>query len=124
MLKAEKVGRISGADLLSLLKNSGKKVLIIDIRSAEEFKLGTLQDAINIPGDTAFNEFGELTAYKEDVDIARKKGRVISVIGSAKDRKDLSVAEGLLRLGYPRVVTVHGGIEVFRGSGVLVVLHA
>jgi len=124
VLKAEKVGRISGADLLSLLKNSGKKVLIIDIRSAEEFKLGTLQDAINIPGDTAFNESGELTAYKEDVDIARKKGRVISVIGSVKDRKDLSIAEGLLRLGYPRVVTVHGGIEVFRGSGVLVVLHA
>jgi len=124
VLKMEKVGRISGADLLSLADISTRKVLCIDVRQKEEFKLGTLPDAVNIPGDTAFCETGELVGDKDALETARRKGRVIAVVGSVRDRVDLSVAEGLLRLGYPRVVTVHGGVEVFRGSGVLIVQHA
>jgi len=124
VLKEEKVGRISGADLLSLANNNTKKVLCVDVRTVEEFKLGTLQDAVNIPSDGAFNESGELVSSKEELEMARRKGKVIAVMGSVKDRMDLMLAERLLKLDFPRVVTVHGGIEVFRGSGVLVVPNA
>ena len=124
VLKEEKVGRISGADLLSLANNNTKKVLCVDVRIGEEFKLGTLQDAISIPGEGAFSESGDLLTSKEELEIAKKKGKVIAVVGTVKDRMDLKVAERLLKLDFPRVVTVHGGIEVFRGSGVLVVPNA
>jgi len=123
VLKMEKVGRISGSDLLSLAETSARKVLCVDVRQPEEFKLGTVPDAINVPGDVAFNESGELVYDKEELEVAKKKGRVIAVLGSVKDNSALTVAETLLKLGYPRVVTVHGGVEVFRSSGVLVVPH-
>jgi len=124
VLKAEKVGRISGSDLLNLASSTSNKVLCVDVRPNEEFKLGTLQYAVNLPSEGLFNEMGGLVCNVDELELARIKGKVIAILGSSKDRNDLLVAEGLLKLGYPRVATVHGGVEVFRNSGVLVVQHA
>ena len=65
-----------------------------------------------------------LTNSTEIIDGARRKGRIIAVVGSDKDRDAVTFAERLLELQYPRVVTLHGGLEVFRGAGVLVAPHA
>ena len=125
VLKSEKVGRISGAELLKLTEGPSKKAICVDIRSAEEFKLGTLPGAINVPAETAFNENGMLTNGTDTIDGARRKGRIIAVVGSDKDRAAVQFAERLLQLQYPRVVTLHAGLEVFRGAGgVLVAPHA
>jgi len=122
VLKSEKVGRISGAELLKLTEGSSKKAICIDIRPAEQFRLGTLPEAINVPSDTAFNDNEMLTSNTETIDAARRKGRIIAVVGSEKDHGDtLKFAERLLQLQYPRLVTLHTGVEVFRGAGVLVV---
>merc|ERR1719430_1119974 len=120
VLKAEKVGRISGTDLINLLEIG--KLLCLDIRPAEEFKLGSLANSINLPALTAFTPDGELNGAKEGIELARRAGKVIAILGSAKDKAiELKVAEELLRLRFPRISTLHGGIEVFRNSGLLVV---
>ena len=124
-LKTEKVGRISGAELLKLTEGSSQKAICLDIRPAEEFKLGTLPGAVNIPADSAFTETGMLASQAELVETARRKGKIIAVVGSAKDRAAVEFAERLLQLQCPRLVTLHAGVEVFRHSaGVLVVPHA
>ena len=117
VLKMEKVGRISGAELLSLLEE--KKAVCVDIRSIEEYKVGTLQSSVNVPFDA-----GENTTCGEMFEAAKSKGQVIAVMGSSKDNQALIFAERLLSLGYPRVATLHGGVEVFYGAGALIVPHA
>ena len=117
VLKMEKVGRISGAELLSLLED--KKTVCVDIRSIEEYKVGTLQSSVNVPFDA-----GENTTCVEIFEAAKSKGQVIAVMGSSKDNQALIFAERLLSLGYPRVATLHGGVEVFYGAGALIVPHA
>ena len=124
LLKSEKVGRISGAELLKLIEGSTKKAICVDVRPAEEFKFGALPGAVNVPSETAFNENGMLTNSTETIDGARRKGKIVAVVGSDKDRNAVIFAERLLQLQYPRVATLHGGLEVFRGAGVLVVPHA
>lgn len=120
VLKAEKVGRISGADLLGLLETG--KLLCLDVRPAEEFRFGSLSDSRNFPATSSFTATGDLAGAKEELEQARRKGRVVAVVGSVREHSAvLAVAEDLLRLGFPRVTTLHGGVEVFHTSGRLVV---
>jgi len=118
-LKEEKVGRISGADLISLLDTG--KLLAVDTRPVEDWKMGSLSHSVSIPASSAFTPTGELAVGEKEVEEAKKKGLVVAVVGTAKDKSpELLVAEGLVRLGVGRVATLHGGIEVFRGTANLV----
>jgi len=118
-LKEEKVGRISGADLISLLDTG--KLLAVDTRPVEDWKMGSLSHSVSIPASSAFAPTGELAVGEKEVEEAKKKGLVVAVVGTAKDKSpELLVAEGLVRLGVGRVATLHGGIEVFRGTANLV----
>ena len=81
-VKSEKVGR-SGAVLLSLA-NSSKEGLCVNVRTQEEFKLGTLQNPLNLPSEGAFSETGDLVGNREELEMARRKGRVIAVLGTVK----------------------------------------
>jgi len=118
-LKEEKVGRISGADLISLLDTG--KLLVVDTRPVEDWKMGSLSHSVSIPASSAFTPTGELAVGEKEVEEAKKKGLVVAVVGTAKDKSpELLVAEGLVRLGVGRVATLHGGIEVFRGTANLV----
>ena len=124
VLKTEKVGRISGAELLKLTEGSSQKAICLDIRPAEEFKLGTLPGAFNVPADSAFTENGMLASHADTVEAARRRGKIIAVVGSCKDKAAVEFAERLLQLQCARLVTLHAGVEVFRSAGVLVVPHA
>jgi TBC domain-containing protein kinase-like protein len=124
VLKAEKVGRISGSDLLNLLETG--RLLCLDVRPAEEHRLGSLAGSSSLPAASAFGPDGELVGpVAREVEEAGRKGQLVAVVGTVKDKAaELGVAEALLRLGVPRVATLHGGVEVFRGSGRLVVPNA
>ena len=126
-LKSEKVGRISGAELVSLAGAAVSKVTIIDIRSSEEFRLGTVPGATSLPAEQLMAGSGagqDWAGEREVLDTARRRGKVICVLGSGRDRAAATLAEWLLNLGFPRLCTLHGGVEVFRNSGVLVAPHA
>ena len=122
ILKMEKVGRISGAELLQALEDS--EAVCVDIRSQEEYKVGTLSKAVNIPLETAFSETGSLVSSSDVLNEAKKTGQIIAVMGSSKNNQAQTFAEKLLICQYPRILTLHGGAEVFYGSGALMVPHA
>lgn len=143
MQKEDRVPRISGEELLSLLglKNEMKnheneshfinpskpKAFVIDVRSKAEFKLGSLPDSFNIPFqvETFDADTIELKLKNEEaLDLARhKKSKVVCVVGSASNHADTKTfAEKLLQLNYYRVCYLHNGIEIFRTlNGILCV---
>lgn len=124
-LKSETCPRISAEDLLDLLdlpdsKNKGKaqnvKILVVDIRSNEEYCRGSLLKSINIPFDTAFLSDGTL----DHPSLRNCKGKIIVIIGSNKDKLSSKFATKLVKLGYSHVCTLHGGIEILRKTSFLV----
>ena len=122
VLKTEKVGRISGEEVLRLLRDTPQSVTCLDIRPKEEFKLGTLAGSVNIPCSQAFNESGSLTMGQTTLEEAKTNGKIVVVMGTSREQNQtLSFAEKLLLFEVPCLVTLHGGVEVFYNSGALVV---
>ncbi|XP_068249818.1 TBC domain-containing protein kinase-like protein [Palaemon carinicauda] len=126
-LKKERCPRICGADVLELLAHkrsrSGRaKVLVVDVRSAEEYYRGTLGDAINLPADTSITPEGLLVPGPMTDELKSYRGKIIAVMGSRNNWSQVvKFAEFLLSQEFPRVCTLHKGVEVFRASGALVV---
>ncbi|KFM72262.1 TBC domain-containing protein kinase-like protein, partial [Stegodyphus mimosarum] len=122
-LKSEMCPRISAEDLLDLLdllpesrkrtKSQNIKLLVVDIRSPEEFCKGSLLKSINIPFSTAFAPDGTV----DNIVLTSFKGKMITVIGSNKDKLVPEFAAKLVKCGYSRVCTLHGGVEVLRKTG-------
>lgn len=123
VLRQEKIGRISARDVIDLLdvrkeKYSTPKIFILDVRSREEFKVGSLPGAHNIPSHL----FLETQSIPGDpaLDLVKSKGRITAVLGRDGGDEMVKVAELLLSHQFSRVVTVHGGVEVFRKADILV----
>ena len=118
VLKAEKCGRLSGADLLRLLSPPGggaSKVQVVDVRPLEEFKLGSLPGAVSLPPPASPQGVPEGRLGE-----AEALGQVVAVLSSRVEvERGRAVAEMLLARGVKRVATVHGGVEVFRGANIL-----
>ena len=138
--KAEKVPRISGRDLLVLLglraqrsgedttmnRDTKSKALVIDIRPAEEHRVGALPGSWHLPPSLAFSPAGDgsrLTSNAMDRMTKERKGKVICVVGSGeRERETADFAEKLLGNGLSRVCVLHNGVEIFRSeNGVLCV---
>jgi len=122
-LKTEKVGRISGRDVIDLLdlrntKYADLNILVVDIRARDEFKVGSLPGAVNLPAQL-FLELGTVPASRV-LEAAREAGSVIAVLGREREDNMTAVAEIILQHHVPHVVTVHGGIDIFRRADILV----
>jgi hydroxyacylglutathione hydrolase len=103
-----KVKTMSGADLVK--QNSGKekdKVLIIDVRSPEEYKAGHVQHAINMNVDGFKDRISEIEDLKEFPIITicnsgKKSGQVADILVNA-GFKDVTNAEGVKDFQYDLV---------------------
>jgi len=122
------------------------RMIVIDVRSTNEFKRGALPESINIPFSKAF-QFGETgNGEKSDRVILENEelpnlskevleklspscrgGKLICVVGNSKSigsndhiEEAQKFAQGLLKMNYNRVCTLHNGIDAFKtlaGSG-------
>lgn len=120
--KTEKVPRMSGDELKNLLsvdqRDRKSRVLVVDIRTVEEYKLGTLPGSVHIPSSSAFTAEGQLANPDTGEKLTSgKKGKVICVVGAQKSGDDArEFAEKLLSLKFSRLCILHNGIDVFRSS--------
>ena len=125
---------------------SKSRMIVLDVRPPNEFKKGALPESYNIPFSRAYHRNGSAAENNEQVsnendipilslpkDILdqlnpiNRGGKVICVVGNrCKDIASKKLdeaqlfAEGLLKMNYNRVCTLHNGIEAFRslaGSG-------
>lgn len=123
VLKSEVSPRISAEDLLELMnfcpssdsrskvKHEQIKVFVVDVRSHEEFSCGSIPDSVNIPFQTAFSPEGTL-GTSERQSLSNCKGKILIIVGSNKNNYSAEFANRLVRLGYSRVCTLHGGVWV------------
>uniref|UniRef100_A0A8K9XN27 TBC domain-containing protein kinase-like protein n=1 Tax=Oncorhynchus mykiss TaxID=8022 RepID=A0A8K9XN27_ONCMY len=130
-LKAEVSPRISAEDLIDLCelsvggqtkrsKASKPKILAVDIRSIEDFGRGHISGSISIPYSTAFSPDGELVQCPATGTLQSFRGRVIVVISHAM-KSAAMFATHLVKVNYPRVTTLDGGINKMKPTGLLTV---
>ncbi|XP_048467290.1 TBC domain-containing protein kinase-like protein [Rhincodon typus] len=134
-LKTEVSPRISAEDLIDLCELSGPtsskmptkktksgkpKLLVVDIRSSEEFTRGHISGSINIPYSSAFSPDGELIQCAPTSLLQSFKGRVVVIVGNIV-RHAADFTAHLVKLGYPRVCILDGGINKMKPTGLLMV---
>lgn len=134
-LKTEVSPRISAEDLIDLCEltgpiysktppkktKSGKpKLLVVDIRSSEDFNRGHIPGSINIPFISAFSPEGELIQCSAAATLQSFRGRAIVIAGYAMN-STVSFAAYLVKQKYPRVCILDGGINKIKPTGLLTV---
>nr|XP_019956730.1 PREDICTED: TBC domain-containing protein kinase-like protein [Paralichthys olivaceus] len=130
-LKKEVSPRVSAEDLIDLCELSlagptkrtkaGKpKIIAVDIRNVEDFSKGHISGSINIPSNTAFNPDGELVQCPATGVLQNYRGRVIVVISHVMKNAAM-FATHLVKVNFPRVCILDGGINKLKPTGLLTV---
>ncbi|XP_073458053.1 TBC domain-containing protein kinase-like protein [Aquarana catesbeiana] len=134
-LKSEVSPRISAEDLIDLCeltvpshgkmnikktKSSKPKLLVVDIRNSEDFNRGHIPGSINMPFGSAFTADGELVPGLASATLQSFKGKVIVSVGHVSSNA-AEFAAHLVKLGYPRVCILDGGINKMKPTGLLTV---
>uniref|UniRef100_A0A8C6MK44 TBC domain-containing protein kinase-like protein n=1 Tax=Moschus moschiferus TaxID=68415 RepID=A0A8C6MK44_MOSMO len=134
-LKSEVSPRISAEDLIDLCeltvtghfktptkktKSSKPKLLVVDIRNSEDFVRGHISGSINIPFSTAFTAEGELTQGPYTAMLQSFKGKVIVIVGNVA-KHTAEFAAHLVKMKYPRICILDGGINKIKPTGLLTV---
>lgn len=88
------------------LMQSVEKVVIIDVRSAEEFTAGHVERAINIPADQLAARAGEFA-----------KGAVIVTVCNLGGSRSCNAAEQLRAMGYENAAPLRGGARGWLEGG-------
>ncbi|XP_075056911.1 TBC domain-containing protein kinase-like protein isoform X2 [Mixophyes fleayi] len=134
-LKSEVSPRISAEDLIDLCeltvpphakastkktKSSKPKLLVVDIRNSEDFNRGHIPGSINMSFGSAFTADGELVPGPVSGTLQSFKGKVIVSVGLVSTNT-AEFAAHLVKLGYPRVCILDGGINKMKPTGLLTV---
>ncbi|ROL46508.1 TBC domain-containing protein kinase-like protein [Anabarilius grahami] len=138
-LKAEVSPRISVEDLIDLCELSGlacfktpakrartgkPKILAVDIRSLEEypfnFSRGHIPGSINIPYTSAFGPEGELLQCPATSTLAGYRFRVIVILSNIM-KNATTFAAHLVKVNFPRVCVLDGGMNKMKSTGLLTV---
>uniref|UniRef100_A0A671SJC0 TBC domain-containing protein kinase-like protein n=1 Tax=Sinocyclocheilus anshuiensis TaxID=1608454 RepID=A0A671SJC0_9TELE len=134
-LKAEVSPRISVEDLIDLCELSGPayfktpvkrartgkpKILAVDIRSLEDFSRGHIPGSINIPYTSTFGPEGELLQCPVTSTLAGYRFRVIVILSSIMTNAT-TFATHLLKVNFPRVCVLDGGMNKMKSTGLLTV---
>jgi len=132
-LKCETCPRISAEDVIDIggfrqqlsrpedrPLNHRPKILVVDIRSEEEFFRGCVESSVNIPFESAFAPDGTFEPSPNVITLEHHKGKsVVAIVGGELLAASLSFASRLVTLGYPRVCVVHGGIQIMKTAGLV-----
>lgn len=134
-LKAEVSPRISVEDLIDLCELSGPaffktpvkrartgkpKILAVDIRSLEDFSRGHIYGSINIPYTSTFGPEGELLQCPASSSLAGYRLRVIVILSSVM-KNAITFATHLVKVNFPRVCVLDGGMNKMKSTGLLTV---
>ena len=95
------------ADYYKKLKEEGKDVQLVDVRTPEEYKEGHIKDFININ----FNG----TDFQKDI-MALDKSKAVFLYCRSGNRSQ-QTQRVLKKMGFTTVIDLHGGFEAWKGGG-------
>ncbi|CAF3339251.1 unnamed protein product [Rotaria sp. Silwood1] len=127
-LKSERCPRISANDIVELndlkastasLKTS--KVLLLDIRSSDEYMKAALPSSINISYERAFDNQDRIIDNRLQHLLDQHRSLVKVVIGNKNHKQTVDFTNNLITNNCTRVCLLHKGIDVFKATGMLYV---
>ena len=127
-LKCERCPHISGNDIIELndlktpttsLKTS--KLLLLDIRSTDEYMKAALPSSVNISFEKAFDNQNRIIDNRLQNVLEQHRSLVKVVIGNKNHKQTVEFTKSLVANNCTRVCLLHKGIDVFKTSGMLYV---
>ncbi|CAM2700891.1 unnamed protein product [Rotaria socialis] len=127
-LKSERCPRISANEIVELndlrvqttsLKTS--KLLLIDIRSADEYMKAALPSSVNVSYDKAFDNQIRIVDNRLQQLLEKHRSLVKVVIGNKNHKQTVDFTNNLIANNHSRVCLLHKGIDVFKTTGILYV---
>lgn len=127
-LKLERCPRISANDVVesndlraptASLKTS--KLLLIDIRSPDEYMKAALPSSVNISFEKAFDNQNRIVDNRLQNLLEQHRSLVKVVVGNKNHRQTVDFTNNLITNNCARVCLLHKGIEVFKTTGMLYV---
>jgi TBC domain-containing protein kinase-like protein len=127
-LKSERCPHISANDILELndlkaptasLKIS--KLLLIDIRSSDEYMKAALPSSVNISYEQAFDNQNRIIDNRLQNLLDQHRSLVKVVIGNKNHKQTVEFTNSLIANNCTRVCLLHKGIDVFKTTGMLYV---
>jgi TBC domain-containing protein kinase-like protein len=127
-LKSERCPRISGNDIVEWndlrvptgsLKTS--KLLLIDIRSPDEYMKAALPSSVNIPFDKAFDNQNRISDMRLQRLLDQHRSLIKVVMGNKNHKQTVEFANNLITNSHTRVCMLHKGIDIFKTTGMLYV---
>lgn len=127
-LKSERCPRISANDMIELndlkaptasLKTS--KLLLIDIRSPDEYMKAALPSSVNIYYEKAFDNQNRIIDNRLQNLLDQHRSLVKVVMGNKNHKQTIDFTNNLIANNSTRVCLLHKGIDVFKATGLLYV---
>ena len=127
-LKSERCPRISANDVVEYndlkaptasLKTS--KLLLIDIRSSDEYMKAALPSSVNISYEQAFDNQNRIIDNRLQNLLDQHRSLIKVVIGNKNHKQTVDFANNLIQNNYTRVCLLHKGIDVFKTTGMVYV---
>ncbi|KAK6637359.1 hypothetical protein RUM44_007775 [Polyplax serrata] len=113
-LQKECCPHISGSDLLALIEanrnSENKSYVTIDIRNLNDHQSLTLPGSVHIPFNTVSFSEKEVPKTREGNLLTKSKGKIIVIMGSGGENL-AEFCKWLVQLGFPKVCSLHGGIQ-------------
>ncbi|KAF0303619.1 TBC domain-containing protein kinase-like protein [Amphibalanus amphitrite] len=124
-LRQLRLPRLAAAELIEWSRRPGpSQVCVLDVRPADEypfitFQRGCFPGAVHAPPGSLLTEDGQLVPGPAADAVRAAKGQVMCVVGGRNAAAVKQTSEGLLALGFPRVCTLHRGVEALREAQAL-----
>lgn len=127
-LKSECCPHISANDVIELndlkvptasLKTS--KLLLLDIRSSDEYMKAALPSSVNISLEHAFDNQDRIIDTRLQNLLEHHRALVKVVVGNKNHPQTVDFAKKLIQNSCPKVCLLHKGIDVFKTNGMLYV---
>jgi TBC domain-containing protein kinase-like protein len=127
-LKSERCPHICANDVVELndlkaptasLKTS--KLLLIDIRSSDEYMKAALPSSVNVAYEKAFDNQSRITDTRLQRLLDQHRSLVKVVIGNKNHKQTVDFSNNLILNNATRVCLLHKGIDVFKTTGMLYV---
>jgi len=94
------------------------KLIVIDIRSSDDFAAGHLPYSVNVPFAQAVSESYQWVSSPLTMVVEANKGKMMMVMGN-KGPEPVQYAQLLVAMGYRRTCVMHGSVSVLRNLGYL-----
>ncbi|XP_043192085.1 TBC domain-containing protein kinase-like protein [Amphibalanus amphitrite] len=119
-LRQLRLPRLAAAELIEWSRRPGpSQVCVLDVRPADDFQRGCFPGAVHAPPGSLLTEDGQLVPGPAANAVRAAKGQVMCVVGGRNAAAVKQTSEGLLALGFPRVCTLHRGVEALREAQAL-----